>query len=96
MASRLQAVVDLDGRVTMPYDDALAGLLVHGESNTARASHVEPGKLGIGWEVDMSPIDGPRLGLFMLREDALAAERDFLESPEGVALMVGRRPECVA
>lgn len=48
-----------------------------GTCTIARASHVEPHPSG-GWTADLSPSDGPTLGPFPLRSDALAAEVDWL------------------
>jgi hypothetical protein len=44
-----------------------------------RASHVEPGPEG-RWRADLSPVDGPALGPFDRRSEALQAERDWLET----------------
>ena len=41
-----------------------------------RASHVEP--CPGGWCADMRPLDGPCLGPFALRADALEAEQDWI------------------
>jgi hypothetical protein len=59
------------------YDDRLAGLCEEGDSVTQRASHVEPADGG-GWTADMSPVNGPVLGPFRLREEALDAEVEWL------------------
>ena len=42
-----------------------------------RASHVEPDGKG-GWLADLSPVDGPALGPFPRRSEALKAEADWL------------------
>lgn len=60
------------------YSDALAGLLAKGESQIIRASHVEP--CAGGWSADLSPVQGPVLGPFPLRQTALDAEVAWLES----------------
>lgn len=69
------------------YDDALADFLKQGEGvSIRRASHVEPTPEG-KWIADMSPAvqqydikcDNPILGPFDLREEALTAERAWLE-----------------
>ncbi len=44
-----------------------------------RASHVEPDATGLWW-ADMSPVDGPKLGPFVRRSEALAAEVAWLEN----------------
>jgi len=67
-----------DGTVRVIYSDALAPLLAGlGDVKTARASHVEPARCW-GWCADMSPVDGPMLGPFQLRDDALKAEAAWL------------------
>lgn len=67
-----------DGSVKAIYDDALAELFAQGEATITRASHVEPHPNG-GWIADMSPSGGGILGPFPLRQDALDAERVWLE-----------------
>jgi hypothetical protein len=68
----------IDGpRLRFVYDDALATLLDLGRAEVRRASHVEPAAGG-GWTADMGPVDGPVLGPFRLRGEALAAERRWL------------------
>lgn len=48
--------------------------------DVSRASHVEPAEDGNGWNVDMSPIGGPKsIGTFDTREEALAAEVEWLK-----------------
>ena len=55
------------------------GLPVHnGEASIRRASHVEPE--GTAWVADMSPVNGPKLGPYTRRADALDAERRWLEA----------------
>ena len=58
------------------YDDAWAFTEL-GKVQIARASHVEPDAAG-NWLADLSPVGGPVLSPFVLRSDALAAERDWL------------------
>lgn len=71
--------VDDKGRLQFIYHDDLADLLKLGESETRRASHVEPTADG-RWTADMSPVGGPVLGPFDLRGDALAAEVVWLQT----------------
>ncbi|MCX6379243.1 MAG: hypothetical protein NT023_07155 [Armatimonadetes bacterium] len=66
-----------DGTLQFLWDDALAPLMEQGESTLCRASHVEP--QGTEWVADLSPSGGPALGTFPLRNDALIAERDWLQ-----------------
>ena len=48
-----------------------------GELSIRRASFVEPAAGG-GWLVDLSPVDGPRLGPFKYRSQGLEAEQQWL------------------
>jgi hypothetical protein len=42
-----------------------------------RASHVEPDASGAWW-ADLNPVNGPRLGPFAYRSEALTAEAEWL------------------
>jgi hypothetical protein len=59
------------------YDEAI-DLATLGSMTTRRASHVESDGLG-RWFADLAPVSGPRLGPFVLRSQALEAERAWLE-----------------
>ena len=48
-----------------------------GKLQITRASHVEPDRDGFWW-ADMGPVDGPVLGPFRNRTEALGAERGFI------------------
>ena len=67
-----------EGEVTMIYSDSLVELMDQGEVTVTRASHVEPGLNG-GWLADMAPSNGPLLGPYRLRDEALQAEVEWLE-----------------
>ena len=67
-----------DGIVTFIYDDALRDLMEAGSAKICRASHVEPDDDG-HWVADLGPVQGPKLGPFSMRRDALAAEKEWLE-----------------
>ena len=73
----MQLVVQPGGTVHCLYGEELdlpqLGLLA-----IARGSHVEPTATG-EWTADMSPVNGPVLGPFPSRSDALPAERQWLE-----------------
>ena len=85
MAQEREIVVTFDnGRASFVYDDRLAFLLDHGSASIERASHVEPFNGGKGWIADMSPSNGPTLGPFALRAQALDAERDWLAEHRGI------------
>lgn len=67
------------GEVTAIYDDDLRGLMTSlGPLQIRRVSHVEPDESGLWW-ADMAPLNGPQLGPFLLRAQALQAEREWLE-----------------
>lgn len=72
----MQLVIQQDGSVRCLYGEAiplgeLGGLTIQ------RASHVEPDACS-QWFADLSPVQGPRLGPFMTRSEALAAEEAWL------------------
>ncbi len=75
-----------DGTVEFLYEDDLRALLDLGPATITRASHVEPTPEG-RWTADLSPRGGPLLGPFTLRQEALDAERAWLE-----AQLLGARP----
>ncbi len=69
---------DADGRMAFIYDDAGAGVAREvGTLDIRRASHVEP-TLDGGWVADMSPVEGPLLGPYMTRAEALEREVEWL------------------
>jgi hypothetical protein len=74
----MDLVVRSSGQVRCIYDE-LIDLNTLGTVAIRRASHVEPDDQGRWW-ADLKPVDGPTLGPFTLRSDALAAERRWLES----------------
>jgi hypothetical protein len=76
MTSEMELVVGCDGGVRCIYDEAL-DLREIGKLQITRASHVEPDDEGYWW-ADMGPVDGPVLGPFSTRREALAAEREWL------------------
>ena len=73
----MKLIVKPDGTVRAIYDETI-DLAVLGRPTIARASHVEPDEQG-RWLADLSPVDGPVLGPFDHRSEALKAERDWLE-----------------
>lgn len=70
-----------DGTTRLIYsDEFMPAMEALGTVRIARASHVEP-RLNIaagGWIADMSPVGGPELGPFTLRQEALDAEVEWL------------------
>ena len=74
----MQLVVMPGGAVRCLYDESI-DLAALGYPDITRASQVEP--LGDGcWYADLSPVNGPLLGPFKRRSEALEAERAWLEA----------------
>jgi hypothetical protein len=76
MSSEMELVVGVSGDVRCIYGEEL-DLREIGKLQITRASHVEPDRDGFWW-ADMGPVDGPVLGPFRNRTEALQAERGWL------------------
>jgi hypothetical protein len=76
MTTEMELVVGCDGGVRCIYDETL-DLREIGKLQITRASHVEPDDEGYWW-ADMGPVDGPVLGPFRSRTEALRAEKGWL------------------
>jgi hypothetical protein len=76
MSSEMELVVDAVGDVRCVYGEEL-DLREIGKLQITRASHVEPDRDGCWW-ADMGPVEGPVLGPFKTRTEALGAERGWL------------------
>jgi len=76
MTSDMELVVDAGGSVRCIYDEVL-DLREIGKLQITRASHVEPDRNGFWW-ADMGPVDGPVLGPYGSRTEAIQAERGWL------------------
>ena len=74
----MQLVVESGGTVRCIYAEQI-DLAALGRLTIARASHVEPDRLG-AWLADLAPVGGPLLGPFPSRSRALAAEFAWLEA----------------
>jgi hypothetical protein len=72
----MQLRVDPDGRLRCVYAEDI-DLACLGTLTIRRASSVEPDEQGRWW-ADLAPVQGPRLGPFRLRTQALAAEQEWL------------------
>lgn len=70
-------VINKQGLGRCIYDETIP-LHQLGQIKIRRGSHVEPIARG-RWIADMKPVDGPILGPFNIRSQALAAERRWLE-----------------
>jgi hypothetical protein len=71
-------VIDRQGQIRGIYSEAI-DLAAYGQLSIRRASFVEPDALGKWW-ADLSPVNGPRIGPFDRRSQALDVERIWLES----------------
>jgi hypothetical protein len=70
-------IIGRDGSVRGIYGEEIA-LDALGPLKIDRASHVEPDQHG-RWLADLSPVQGPVLGPFDRRSEALEAEVEWLE-----------------
>jgi hypothetical protein len=73
----MEIIISPRGNALAIYDEAI-DLATLGQVIIRRASHVEPDDQG-RWYADLAPVSGPRLGPFVLRSQALEAERAWLE-----------------
>ncbi len=73
----MELVIDRTGQLRFVYDEAI-DLTALGQPVIRRASYVEPDADG-RWSADMQPVNGPVLGPFDRRSEALAAERAWLD-----------------
>jgi hypothetical protein len=78
MTAEMELVVDAGGDVRCIYGEEL-DLREIGKLQITRVSHVEPDRDGFWW-ADMGPVDGPVLGPFRNRTEALGAERGWLQT----------------
>ena len=74
----MQLIIDRHGTVRCVYDETI-NLTAIGTLRITRGSHVEPTSDG-RWLADLSPVQGPLLGPFITRSEALQAERRWLEA----------------
>jgi hypothetical protein len=72
----MELVVDRQGQVVALYGEAI-DLGALGALTIQRASRVEPDEDG-RWSVDLQPLEGPRLGPFDRRSEALTAEEAWV------------------
>lgn len=72
----MQILIRADGSAHCLYDEVI-DLRQLGALAISRASHVEPDVTG-HWIADLSPVGGPKLGPFVTRSQALAAEEAWI------------------
>jgi len=72
----MEIIFNSGGDANCIYSEDLP-LAVIGKLTITRASHVEPREDG-QWMADLAPVNGPALGPFARRSDALAAEVEWL------------------
>ena len=73
----MQLVVTAGGTVRFVYAETV-DLRSLGSTAIRRGSHIEPDAAGM-WLVDLGPVDGPRLGPFVKRSEALEVEVAWLQ-----------------
>jgi hypothetical protein len=73
----MQLLIGPAGQVRCLYDETI-DLRTLGSLEIRRASQVEPDAQGQWW-ADLAPVQGPKLGPFAQRGEALKAERAWLE-----------------
>jgi len=74
----MELVIETDGTIRCLYEETL-DLSSLGSVRIERGSHVEPDSAG-RWFADLSPVDGPLLGPFSRRSEALEAEARWLSA----------------
>ena len=74
----MQLVIRPNGTLRCIYSEDI-NLHQIGTLKIERGSHVEPTHDG-QWAADLSPVNGPTLGPFPNRSEALLAERQWLET----------------
>lgn len=73
----MDIIIAADGNGRCVYGEDI-DLTTFGKLAIRRGSHVESTP-DARWAADMSPVNGPVLGPYQRRSDALAAEHDWLE-----------------
>jgi len=74
----LELLIDSTGQIRCLYGEEV-DLHQLGMLSISRGSHVEPTPDG-RWTADLSPVNGPLLGPFTTRSEALAAEAAWLNA----------------
>ena len=71
-----ELIIGLGGEVRMIYSELVEPHAL-GDPKIERGSHVEPDQNGFWW-ADLTPVNGPRLGPYLMRSKAIAAEIAWL------------------
>ena len=74
----MELIIDSGGEIHCLYSETIE-LSRLGQLQIRRASHVEPDEQG-SWWADLAPVQGPKLGPFARRSEALEAETWWLSS----------------
>ncbi len=82
----MELVITAEGTARMMYQEEL-DLSTLGQAYVKRASHVEPDDQGLWW-ADLKPVDGPTLGPFQRRNEAVRAEIDWIVGQLAKSLML--------
>ena len=81
-----ELIIGLGGNVRMIYSELVEPHAL-GAPTIERGSLVEPDQNGFWW-ADLTPVNGPRLGPYLMRSKAIAAEiawlREFWLEPAGI------------
>ena len=72
----MQLIIESSGNCRCVYSEEI-DLRLLGNARIERGSYVEPHANG-QWTADLSPVEGPVLGPFSTRSEALAAEVNWL------------------
>ncbi len=75
-SDEVQLRIEPDGSIRMIYNELVDPKSL-GHASIQRGSHVEPNLDG-QWYADLSPTNGPKLGPFPMRSDAIDAEVAWL------------------
>lgn len=73
----MELLIEVSGCIRCVYEERIS-LASLGDVTIQRGSHVEPTTEG-NWLADLTPVDGPVLGPFSERSQAIAAEVDWLQ-----------------
>ena len=76
--STFEIIIERDSTVRMIYTEAVEPLAL-GHATIQRASNVEPDQNGLWW-ADLSPVNGPKMGPYLRRSDAVRCEVNWLEA----------------